>query len=299
MKTNKLESWVEFIIDQQFHKQPVSAFLDFYHQSKKSKYTLFLDKHITLNDKFITIDTLLTISDSLKIKVSIEEERDFIDQDLPLEVVYEDDFILVVNKQCGMIVHPDTKEGLNTLANAVSHYYKSTNQNHTIRPIHRLDMDTTGLVMFSKCSFFQPYLDDALNRKEIHRQYYALVSGIFIKYEKLTISEPIGKDRHNNNKFRVSPSGKEAITHVECVKCYQKQHYSLVRCTLETGRTHQIRVHLAYINHPILSDSIYGRPSRWIQRCALHAYKLTFVHPLTQQNKTIEIELPQDMIIKK
>lgn len=298
MRTNRNETWLEFIIDEQFANQPISALLDFYHISKKNKYLLFLNKQVLCNEKIASNDTILTKYDSLKIEVYLSEDCDFIPQSIPLDIAYEDDVILLVNKPAGMLVHPDQKDGLNTLANAISHYFNETHQPHLIRPIHRLDTDTTGLVLFCKCPFFQPFLDAMLADKKIHRQYYALVSGIFIKNQKLTINKAIAKDRHVNNKFRIGEGGKEAITHIECIKCYQKHHHSLIRCTLETGRTHQIRVHLASIGHPILADSIYGRPSRFIDRCALHAYQLDFLHPLTLKNVTVKVDLPMDMKIK-
>lgn len=273
----------------------INDLLEAYHISKKQRYLLYLNKQILVNKQPVAQNQPLNRGDELSIRIFIDEPIDFYEDELPLDVVYEDDVLLLVNKPAGMLVHPDHKDGHHTLANAVAHYYQKTHQQHTIRPIHRLDYETSGLVLFCKCSFFQPFLDAMLAEKKIARNYLAIVSGSMKPHVTRTIDAPIGSDRHVNNKYRISKSGKSAITHVTCLKENQRKKISLLECQLETGRTHQIRVHLASIQRPILADPIYGVPSSYISRCALHAYKLTLLHPMSMKTMTFEILMPDDM----
>lgn len=277
------------------NESSIDTVLTYYHISRKQRYLLYLNRQIFVNDIAVTQNQCLKKGDELAIQVFIDEPIDFIDDELPLDIIYEDEVLLLVNKRAGMLVHPDHKNGHNTLANAVAHYFNITRQQHTIRPIHRLDYETSGLVLFCKCSFFQPFLDAMLAEKKIARNYLAIVSGAMKPHLAHTIDAPIGSDRHVNNKYRISKTGKPAITHITCLKENQRKKISLVECQLETGRTHQIRVHLASIQRAILSDPIYGLPSPLIDRCALHAYKLTLLHPMSMKTMTFEIEMPDDM----
>lgn len=284
------DNWITFIIDQ---KQSTDDFFDFYHISRKKRYLMHQNQQVKLNDKVIKQAMPLNSGDKLAIEVFIDEPIDFICENQSVDIVYEDEIILIANKPAGIIVHPDSKDGNHTLANRIAHYYQSTNQNHTIRAIHRLDLETSGLVLFCKCPFFQPLLDHLLSEKKIGRNYYAFVEGKLPLHQKKIINAPIGADRHVNNRYRISPKGKSAITEYECLKVFGT--YSLVSCTLQTGRTHQIRVHMQSIKHPLLSDKIYGKTHPLINRCALHAYELHFIHPLTLKEITVQKEMPEDM----
>lgn len=286
--SNYAVTWIE-------NETSIDGILIEYHISKKQRYLLYLNKQILVNQQPVTQNRPLHKGDELAIQAFIDEPIDFFDDDLPLEIVYEDEVLLLVNKPAHMLVHPDQKEGHHTLANAVAHYYRISNQQHTIRPIHRLDYETSGLVLFCKCPFFQPLLDDMLANKLISRNYLAIVSGSMKPHETRSIDAPIGSDRHVNNKYRISKTGKPAITHITCLKENQRKKISLVECQLETGRTHQIRVHLASIQRAILSDPIYGVSSPLISRCALHAYKLTLIHPMNMKSMTFELAMPEDM----
>lgn len=213
----------------------------------------------------------------------------------PVEVLYEDDFCLVIQKPAGMKVHGDssvTTEQAATLADAVGSYYEATGQQCKARHIHRLDEDTTGPVLYAKHDWAQQILDEAMREKQIGRQYVAIAQGQF-KEKKGTINAPIGKDRHHSARRRVSPTGDRAVTHYEVEK--QWAEAALVKLRLETGRTHQIRVHLSHLGHPIWGDELYGGKKQHMNRQALHGESLEFCHPLTGEKLHIVCPWPEDM----
>ncbi|MDO7906895.1 RluA family pseudouridine synthase [Paenibacillus sp. JX-17] len=211
-----------------------------------------------------------------------------------LEVLYEDDFCLVVHKPAGMKVHPDgsREDGGVTLDHAVASYYQMNGLEVPVRHVHRLDSDTTGPVLYAKNDFAQAILDEQMRAKTIGREYAALVEGT-VSPGLTVIDEPIGKDRHHNQRRRVSPSGQHAVTRVSLGEVLHGA--SLVHLKLETGRTHQIRVHLSHAGHPLLGDVLYGGPAMAIARQALHGELLIFRHPLTGEAITVEDPWPADM----
>jgi 23S rRNA pseudouridine1911/1915/1917 synthase len=211
-----------------------------------------------------------------------------------LEVLFEDDFCLVVNKPAGMSVHPAEMGRKGTLAGAVTYYYESTGQSCSIRHIHRLDRDTTGAVLYAKNEWAHQLLDEDMREKQIERIYIALASGIFTEKEG-TIREPIGRDRHHPGKRRVTPAGDAAVTHFKVIE--QMKKAALVRIRLETGRTHQIRVHMTHIGHPLLGDILYGGTSIGIVRQALHGEQLLFSHPVSGETLSITAPLPEDFLL--
>ncbi|WP_336782750.1 RluA family pseudouridine synthase [Paenibacillus illinoisensis] len=206
-----------------------------------------------------------------------------------IEVLYEDDFSLVVHKPAGMKLHPDgtLADHAITLDHAVASYYEINGIDTSVRHVHRLDEDTTGPVLYAKNAFALAKLDEAMRRKEIGRQYVAIAEGQ-VPPECSKIDAPIGKDRHHKQRRRVSESGQEAVTHVEIVEVWERA--TLVRLILDTGRTHQIRVHLSYAGYPLVGDQLYGGRSDAIGRQALHGEVLTFNHPLT--GALIEVQDP-------
>lgn len=264
--------------------------LDIYHVSKKLRHQLRMNKAILVDHQPVQHNPLIACENQLVIQLP-HEEIDFIPQYIPFDVLYEDEVLLVINKPIHHIIYPEHKDEMNCIVNAIAFYYQQTNQCHAIRPIHRLDKDTSGILVFSKQAFFQAYFDEALATKKIKRHYLALIEGTISK--PLTINANIGKDRHAN-KYRVSKSGQNAITHVKPIK---SGAISLVECQLETGRTHQIRVHLASIQHPLLADPLYGHPSTLISRVALHSSHLELFHPLTNERLVVDCALNEDMKI--
>ncbi len=253
---------------------------------------LRMEHAVSINGNQALFDTLLLENDELIINISTIEERDFLPDDQSIDVVYEDRDYLIVNKPSGLIIHPDDKQLNNTLVNRISRYYLDNNINRQIRYCHRLDRDTTGALMIAKHYFIHAYMANHWDHDHVKRSYLALVFGRF-KTESGVWSYPIGRDRHEQNKYRVNSSGDLAITHYQVIKNYDD--YALLRLTLETGKTHQIRVHCSHTGHPLLGDKTYGGPMNLIARTALHSEQIEWINPLTQQKHTIIVPIPDDM----
>lgn len=291
MKYKKIDNYLVLTIDEQYQNLSILDFFKKLHLSKKTIHLLRQNKAYSLNHQFVSITTLLHINDQLSIK-AYETGIDFLPQPCHLDIVYEDDVLCIINKPAHTIIYPENKDGTDTLCNYVAYYYKQTKQNFPVRYLHRLDKDTTGLIMFCKCGLLQPYFDMMISEKLIKKYYLACIKGHLNK-ENLTINKPIGHDRHHKQKMIISQSGKNAITHIKQLKI--KQDYSLVQCQIETGRKHQIRVHLNSINHPLIGDELYDQKSSYIERLALHAYRLQFIHPLSNEKMDIICDMPDDM----
>ena len=251
-----------------------------------------VNKLSLVNDVFMPLETKLQKGD--KLSFIIDENIDFVAENKDIDVVYEDEYVLIVNKPINMIIHPDDKSKTGTLVNLVANYYKKKNINRQVRYIHRIDKDTSGLVLFAKDFLSEAILLKDLQNNLISRYYLALVEGK-LERKSGTINAPIGKDRHINNKMCVSSTGKEAISKYELVN--QFNNYCLVKFKLLTGRTHQIRVHASYINHPLLGDVVYGGNYQYIKRIALHSHQIDFIHPITKKELSIKLDIPNDMKI--
>lgn len=263
----------------------------YFHIGRKTKYTYYQKNCVKVNQMIVHGDMELHPYDQIHIQF-IQEEDTIAPCYECLDVIYEDEVFLIVNKPVGMLIHSDGINTEHTLCNLVKGYYIEHHIHAPVRPIHRLDMETSGLVIFSKLLFFQPLLDKMLQDKQIQRQYYAFVKGI-IKQKTLTITRAIGRNRHNSKKMCIPARGKEAKTTIFVKK--QMLHDTFIECQLHTGRTHQIRVHMASINHPLLSDRLYGESDTRISRLALHAYGILLYHPVLQKTIRIECPLPDDM----
>ncbi|GIP39186.1 hypothetical protein J31TS4_24660 [Paenibacillus sp. J31TS4] len=238
---------------------------------------------------------IVTAGGKVRLRLFPEEAPSdrFVPEWRELDVLYEDDFCLVVNKPAGLAVHPTEPGGGGTLANAVAAYYESTGQACRVRHIHRLDEDTTGPVLYAKNDWAQAALDEAMREKRVDRRYAALVQGV-VRAGRGTIDAQIGRDRHHAKRRRVSPGGQRAVTRFETAERWADA--SLLRLRLETGRTHQIRVHLQHLGHPILGDRLYGgRTVPGLTRQALHGESLRFPHPFTGEPVTVEAPWPADM----
>ncbi len=235
----------------------------------------------------------IKVKDSYKVKENdyitikaIEETTDILPENIPLDIYYEDDDLIVVNKQSGMVVHPAPGNYTGTLVNALIYHTNNLSKvNTNIRPgiVHRIDADTSGLLLVAKNDKAHNILAEAIQKKEVVREYIALVEGIIME-DTATIDAPIGRDKNNRKKMTVtSENSKDAVTHIKVLDRYKNS--TLIRCKLETGRTHQIRVHLSYIGHPVVNDPVYGHKKLMDKDFGqmLHAEKLGFVHPTTKE----------------
>ncbi len=228
---------------------------------------------------------------NLRLHLFPREQRDYPSDWMELNILYEDEFTLVVNKPAGIEVHPSEKGQRKTLAHAVAAYYEMTGQDLRVRHVHRIDKDTTGPVLYAKNEFAQYQYDKGMREKTIGRVYVALAEG-GVEGNKGKIDKPIGQDRHHSTRRRVSETGDPAVTHYEVVERFAD--HTLVRLHLETGRTHQIRVHLSSINHPLAGDGLYGGKRTVISRQALHGERLIWHHPWTGDKASVTAPLPDD-----
>lgn len=256
------------------------------------------DKNIVVNDKVVKPSYKLAIGDHVKVIIPPKKPLSLQAQNLHLDIVYEDDDVIVVNKPQGMVVHPSAGHPDKTLVNGLLYHTKQLAQSpEGFRPgiVHRIDKDTSGLLMIAKNDKARKSLEKQLAEKSNKREYLAIVHGNFETRSGL-INAPIGRNPNNRKQMAVNPKGKHAVTHFEVLE--QFKNYALVRCILETGRTHQIRVHMKYIDHPIAGDPLYG-PKKTLKGHGqfLHAATLGFEHPVT--HKWLEFSVPVPDVFQK
>lgn len=287
---------MEYVLDNTEIKIKISSinngriqdFFDTYIPSSKMQHLLLQNKWIKIDNKNVKREDEIK-GEYLTINI-YPYNNEYQKFDYQIDVVYEDEFLLVVNKPKDILVHSDGNDEI-CLADYVKSYY--CNKPYIdVTPIHRLDKETSGIIVFSKSKIFQPLFDKLLEEKQIRRHYLAFTNGNLNK-ESVIINSPIGKDRHNSNRRIIHKNGQEAVTKI--TKIASKNNISIIRCVLETGRTHQIRVHLASINLPILNDSLYGVKSNRIIRMGLIADELEFYHPIKEEMINLEISLPNDL----
>ena len=259
---------------------------------------LLADGNILVNDTMVKSNYKLGTEDEISVNLPEAREPDIVPENIPLDIVYEDEDILIVNKPKGMVVHPAAGHASGTLVNAILYHCKGnlSTINGVLRPgiVHRIDMDTTGLLVVCKNDLAHQSLAEQLKVHSITRKYQAIVYDNIVE-EQGTIQQPIGRHPVDRKKQAVNVRhGREAITHYRVLERFQGK-YTFVECQLETGRTHQIRVHMAYIHHPLLGDTVYG-PAKdrfHLQGQTLHAGVLGFVHPRTKKYVEFQAELPE------
>ena len=262
----------------------------------RSKIRKLVDNgNVLINGVKSKVSYTVKIDDLIEILSLEDEKMDIVAEDIPLDIVYEDEYLLVVNKPSGMVVHPGNGNYTHTLVNALMHHCNNLSSvNGDVRPgiVHRIDADTSGLLLVAKNGIVHNDLAKQISEKSVVRKYVCLVHGV-INEDSATIDAPIGRDRNNRKKMCVTgDNSKDAVTNIKVLERYHNS--TLIECILETGRTHQIRVHMNYINHPVVNDPVYGYNKMDDKDFGqmLHAKEIGFVHPITKEFMDFKVEPP-------
>ena len=267
--------------------------------SRNKIQKLINDNNILVNGKSVKASYIVRVDDLIECDFLYKEKIDILPEDIPLDIVYEDDDLLVVNKPSCMVVHPAVGNYSHTLVNALMYHCNNLSQvNGVIRPgiVHRIDADTSGLLLVAKNDIAHVDLAKQISEKSVKREYIALVDGV-IKEDTATIDAPIGRDVKNRKKMCVTAdNSKDAITNIKVIERYKNS--TLITCSLLTGRTHQIRVHMNYIGHSVINDPVYGSKKLVdpLFGQMLHARKIGFVHPRTHEYMEFSCEPPEKFL---
>ncbi len=285
---------LEFKIDEAFDKKTVLTFLKSQGFSSRIIKDIKYNPHgILIRNKKVTVQKQLKKGDTLTVYIREKDETAVKARNLPLDIVYEDRDVIVINKPPFMATHPTQDNYDNTLANALAFYFQQKGENCHIRPVNRLDKNTSGLILVAKNALSAGILSDDLKQKRVRREYFAIVEGCPDKKEG-TVDAPIARESGSAIKRCVDfESGDSALTHYSVISGGE---FSLLKLWLETGRTHQIRVHMSHIGHAVAGDFLYGTEFLGgINRHALHSATLTFLHPIDKKEMHFEADLPRDM----
>ena len=253
-------------------------------------------ENISVNNEKARIWNKISEGDKLVIEEDFEEESPNIvsNKKIKLDILYEDEYMLIVNKPPFIPVHPSSSHFDDSLSNGVKAYYEKIGLKKLIRPVIRLDKNTSGIVIFAKNEYIQNCLMYQMNHGTFKKYYLAILEGIVDK-DLGTISKGISRKEGSVIERKIDDNGKEAISHYKVIKRFKDKNLTLVEYTLETGRTHQLRLHSKELGHPILGDSLYNKESALISRQALHSYKIEFIHPISNEKMVIETKIPEDM----
>ena len=252
------------------------------------------DGYILVNDNVVKPSYKTKVNDHVFIDEEHTYEQDINPVEMPLNIVYEDNDIMVIDKPSGLVVHPGAGNFNNTLVNGLKYYTDNLSDiggDERVGIVHRLDKDTSGLMLVAKTNEAHQILADDFKHKRVYREYYALIKGVFPS-DTAHIDAPIGRSKQNFNKMEVRADGKDARTNLKVLKRYKD--YTLVSLVLETGRTHQIRVHLSYIGYPIYNDPVYTKDKTTEFGQFLHSKVIRFTHPITHKKMEFESKLPQE-----
>lgn len=261
------------------------------------KLLVFLKKNNLIlhnNKQVLNLNSNTELNDIITVDLDFEEDcSNIVPTQMELNIIYEDDALLVINKPAGIPIHPSMLHYTNSLSNGVKYYFDVIGLKKKIRPVNRLDRNTSGIVIFAKNQYVQECLIHQMKTKEFKKIYLAVVEG-HLEKRSGTINAPIIRKENSIIERCVDEHGEIAITHYNVLKQDFVHNYNIVQCLLETGRTHQIRVHFSYIGHPLLGDTLYGNPSEYISRQALHAYKVEFIHPISNKLMQFTADIPKD-----
>ena len=250
---------------------------------------------VFLNGKNIDTRTKVSINDVIIVNLDLPEDNsNIVPTSIPLDILYEDNWFLILNKPSGIAVHPSLLHYDDSLSNGVKYYFDSICLKKKIRPINRLDYNTSGIVLFAKSEYIQETLNKQMQDNILKKEYLCVINGL-LEEKSGILDFPIARKEGSIIERCVSSDGKPSVTRYSVIKEFKNQNLSLVKCILETGRTHQIRVHFAHISHPLIGDTLYGLHSDLISRQALHSYKVSFIHPITKKELTIISPLAEDI----
>ena len=316
----KTATIIDLIVDSDVHTQSMNHIIKQQHISQRMRRRLRNEGIITVNNEPATWNTLVHGGDHLVMKLTPEQEFSLSPMDL--DILYEDEHILIINKAAGVLMHPTSTVRDHTLANGVLYYYQETHQHYDFHPVHRLDKDTSGIVIIAKTSVVQHAFDK--KHTHFHKSYDAIVEGK-LPAVPLTINWPIGRKPGSIIERCCTNEGKPARTDITVISHNSinssntivygspisdsntiigsnnmsdrncEQHFTHVQCLLHTGRTHQIRVHVSQLGYPLAGDDLYGGHLDYIQRQALHAARVSFHHPMTNEWLELSADMPQDM----
>lgn len=264
-----------------------------FHISDRLLLKLKRHEQIWVNGKKAFVHTTLRQNDNVMVEIAFSEKSEnIVPTKMNLSIIFEDEAMLILNKPAGLPVHPSIEHFSDSLSNGVQFYFEQHHIQTKIRPVNRLDKNTSGLVIFAKNEYVQECLIRQMANHTFEKYYLAILLGN-LKETHGTINAPIARKDGSIIEREINKTGQQAITHYKLIQNYE--NFCLVEFKLETGRTHQIRIHSKYMGHPILGDTLYGNASDLIAHQALHAYKIRFIHPITNQKMNFETELPENM----
>lgn len=263
--------------------------------STRLKNKRIKEKRIFLNGKNTDSRYEVNIGDNIVIDFNYEEDNsNIVAKNIPLDIIYEDEWFLVLNKPAGIAIHPSILHYEDSLSSGVKYYFDQIGLKKKIRPVNRLDFNTSGVVVFAKCEYIQECFSRQMQNGFFKKDYICLAEGIFDK--KIgTIDLPIARKPGSIIERCIDSNGQISVTHYKVLEENVSEGISLVNCSLETGRTHQIRVHMKAIGHPLIGDTLYGFSSNLINRQALHSFQISCIHPVTKKNCNFKAEIPEDI----
>lgn len=287
---------VKIVVSELEEKERLDKYLSTHTEYSRNKIEQMIEEGLILVDRKLERSSF-KIENGMEIDLpdDYESSTDLVGENIDIEILYEDDYLMVINKPSGMVVHPGAGNANHTLVNAILGHTKSLSKiNGEFRPgiVHRIDKDTSGVLLIAKTDKVHEILSDGFKNKTIKRVYVALLKGE-VPSSSATIDAPIGRDKHDRKKMCVTKeNSKEAVSHMKVLKRFKG--YTLVEFRLETGRTHQIRVHAKYIGYPVYNDPVYTNDKTTPFGQFLHAKSLEFTHPITHENMYFESELPDE-----